>query len=96
MEKSSLNLTIAQFQQDPVFQIRYHLLQEIYSDQLVRIFKAVLKRNGDIIALKTYSKSKSKTRTTPSHEFHILTRLQGSPGVPKVFEFGEWSGGSFL
>jgi hypothetical protein len=30
------------------------------------------------------------------HEFNILTRLRGKPGVPRVMEFGEWSGGCFM
>ncbi len=87
---------IPQIQQDPVLQTRYQLLEELTSTNFTRIFKAVCKRNGSSIALKTESKSKSNVTMTLAHEFRILTKLQGRPGVPKVFDFGEWSGGSFL
>jgi predicted Ser/Thr protein kinase len=96
MEKHPPFLPMAQLQKDEELSARYELLQELAASNFTRVFKALSKQSGSVIALKIESILKSRAKMTLAHEFHVLGKLQGRTGVPKVYQFGEWSGGFFL
>ena len=61
-----------------------------------KVLKVRNRREGVMRALKVERFRKAKAKTILRNEIEVMKKLQGIPGVPKIFSFGEWGCGLYL
>ena len=96
MESQNSIEILTQLKQDSYLQKHYDIQDILGEGCFGKIVKAYSRKSETIIALKVEKFKKTKLKMVLKNEANLLKQLQGKPGIPKIYNHGDWDNGTFL